>query len=311
MRFLRAQAFLATAVVTLALQGCDDPVQRTDLRPAGPPDVLTVLVMDDPIGFLYETATFCKANDDKAPTLVGVSDFTTLTICPEAGPVTGAVPQGWYARVMFDELLDPDVEELLPVDPMDPDTTYTGSLLRTQPVTLTCAGATVAYDGWYAPNGNNVSWPLGPSLVIVPLEFVATSAECSLMLKDTITDKDGNQVPMDQRGPFTWEIGALEVVGTDPESGSEIAADAQVGIFFNAPLDPATVTEGTDVVIAGPGAAGATVSVSGTDILIDPPGGAWTTGAYTVTIPTTATITDERGGVLTLAEDLVIDFTIP
>ena len=314
MRFLRAQAFLATAVVTLGLQACDDPVQRTDLRPAGPPDVLTVVVMNDPVQFLYETATFCRQNDDKVPTLVGTPDFATITVCPSDGPpamVTDAVPLGWYARVMFDELLDPEIEELVPEDPTDPETLYHGSISRSQPFVLTCGGVTETYDGYYTPNGNNVTWPLGPSLVVIPDGFIATGATCSLTLNDNITDKDGNPVPMDQRGPYEWQVGALAIAGSDPEpGGAEIATDGQIAIFFNAPLDDTTVTEGTDVVLTGPGVAGATVSVSGTDILVDPPAAGWSAGDYTVTIPMTATINDARGGTLTLAEDYVIDFTV-
>src|SRR5690606_23981306 len=114
----------------------------------------------------------------------------------------GAEPTSWYVRVMFDELLDPSVEEL--VDVLDPVTMlptgqFVGSLLNTQPVVLRCdndgdgAGAPVeiAYNGYYSPSGNRVTWPLGPSLVIQPIEprDVATSATCTVELKDNFTDK--------------------------------------------------------------------------------------------------------------------------
>jgi hypothetical protein len=332
MRFLRAQAFLATALVTLGLHGCDDPVQRTDLRPAGPPDLLTVLVMNDADFLLYERATYCKANDDKAPTLVAASDFSTLTICPEEGPIMDAVPEIWYLRLMFDELLDPAVEELLPVDPMDPDTTYYGSLARTQPVILRCGTTTVPYDGWYAPNGNNVTWPLGPSLVIMPdHSMIATGDTCSVEVKDTVVDKEGNQVPMDQRGPHDFGVAALRIVASDPPEATppdpapEVSPDTVVVIDFNASLDP-SVDDTQDVVTEEGGAplAGEVVSVSGASILVEGPvvddAGTpgdpsddfrtWPAGDYTVTIPVAATITDIRGGGLVLAAPYVIAFTV-
>jgi hypothetical protein len=228
---------------------------------------------------------------------------------------------------MFDELLDPDIEDLMPIDPMDPDTIFEGSLARTQPFTLTCDGAPVPYDGYYQPNGNNVTWPLGPSLVVIPDDFVATSAMCSLMLKDNIVDKDGNPVPMDQRGPYTWTVEGLAIVATDPEpGGAEISADGAIVISFNAPLDDTSV-DAADVVVetaAGAPVAGAIVSVEGSDIVVygpivddagtpgDPSDDfqTWAAGDYVVTVPTGATFADIRGGTLTTAEDLVIEFTV-
>ena len=94
----------------LALGACSDPELNTDLRTEGPPEVLAVLVATDASFMLYETATYCKPGDEFRPTLVGLPDFTTLQVCPEDGdpdPVVDAYPDGWYIRIMFDELLDP------------------------------------------------------------------------------------------------------------------------------------------------------------------------------------------------------------
>src|SRR5262249_29118517 len=136
---------------------------------------------------LPETATYCRAGDVKRPGLVGLPDFTTTEACPETladpadtnGTAQG-VPPVWYARVVFDELLDPNVEELGP-DPNDPTITI-GSIKNTKPVSLKCGGVDVPYDGYYAPNGNKVSWPLGPNIFVTPDDptSVKTGQSCEL-----------------------------------------------------------------------------------------------------------------------------------
>jgi len=152
----RNASAIFTMAGALAFGACTDPVQRTDLRPPGPPEVLTVLAMNDQAGGLIETATFCKTNDEKRPGIVGLPDFSTQQVCDDdlskpADEVTDAVPTSWYARVEFDRLLDPNVEDLIPIldpDTMQPTGTSTGSLAMTQPVTLKCGGVDVPYDGY-------------------------------------------------------------------------------------------------------------------------------------------------------------------
>jgi hypothetical protein len=225
--------------------GCDAPEATTDLRPEGDPEVLAVLVMNDPDSFFVETATFCAPDDPKRPGLVGTPCPTcpfAVQICDDdlsvpAEPVSdattgGAVPTAWYVRVMFDELLDPDVEELIDIlDPvtMLPTGQFTGTLLNTQPVVLTCNGVTIPYDGYYSPSGNRVTWPLGPSLVIQPLELrdIATSADCSIQIRDNFTDKQGFVVPEDQRGTageYAFQVSALAFAGTSPRPGGKICS---------------------------------------------------------------------------------------
>jgi hypothetical protein len=254
----------AVLVGTLALVACEDPEARTDLRPAGDPEVLSVLVMNDAAGGLIETATFCKTGDVKRPTLVGLPDFTTTQVCADdvsmpATEVEDAVPTGWFARVMFDELLDPDVEDLIPI--LDPDTmqetgTFSGSLAQTQPLTLTCGGNAVQYDGYYNPSGNNVTWPLGPSLFFAPTDptTVATGSECEVGIKESVTDKDGNLVPDTQRSGYKFKIAPLTFLGStpapaeDPAAPETISADAPVVVTTNAFIN-ATTLEGAEVTI--------------------------------------------------------------
>src|SRR6185312_10559035 len=111
------------------------------------------------------------------------------------------------------------------VDAMgQPTGTYTGTLKNTQPVTLKCESVTgsglvdVPYDGYYSPSGNSISYPLGPSLVIIPNDptVVATNSECQITLKSNITDKEGNQVPADQIGPYKFKIAPVQVLVIDP-----------------------------------------------------------------------------------------------
>jgi hypothetical protein len=241
----------------LGLAGCDDAVQSTDLRSEGPPDVLAVLVMTDAVSGLVESATYCRPNDEKRPSQVGLPDFTTTQVCPAelseaADEVTNALPDGWYVRIMFDELLDPEIETLTEI--IDPDTgeatdTYVGSIATTKPVTLECESVNggmveVDYDGYYSPSGNRITWPLGPSLVVKPNDptLIATASQCEITINDNVTDKAGNPVAADQRGPYKFSVAPIEVLAIEPEDGSEVdAAITQVdGVFvqFNTFVDP-------------------------------------------------------------------------
>jgi hypothetical protein len=240
----------------LALVGCTDPAQKTDLRPAGPPEVLAVLVMNDAAGNLSEGATFCKIGDSFRPGLDNTIDGVGHQLCPDdlsmgVDELTDANPTNWYVRVMFDELLDPNIEDLVPIlDDTGMDTgTVMGTLANTQPFTLQCqsvnGGALVdiPYDGYYSPAGNKITWPVGPSLVIIPNEpaRVATQSECQITLKDNIKDKDGNPVPADQRGPYKFKIAPVQVIAADtsPADGDSVdAIAAGVDLTFNTPVDP-------------------------------------------------------------------------
>src|SRR5687768_4918511 len=198
---LKTQGAFA-AIGAIGLIACGDPEARTDLRPEGDPEVLAVLVLNDSVSGLYEEATYCAPGDEKRPGLVGRPDFTTTQICPDdvnapAPMLTDASPDTFYVRVMFDELLDPNIEDLIEVldDDGQPTGTFEGSLARTQPVTLRCTGVDgamhdVPYDGYYSPSGNSVTWPLGPSLVIRQAGevIVPTNSMCEITLKDNIVD---------------------------------------------------------------------------------------------------------------------------
>src|SRR2546430_141561 len=127
----RRRAMLTASVSLMGAAACSDPSEQTDLRPDGPPEVLAVLVLDDPSG-VVETATFCKTQgpgdgaqgvgDPKRPTLVDLPEFAgTTQVCPDdlkmpASEVMDASPTAWYVRVVFDELLDPSVEDLVPIN---------------------------------------------------------------------------------------------------------------------------------------------------------------------------------------------------
>jgi hypothetical protein len=248
----RTQGLLAATACVLIFGACSDPEERSDLRPSGAPEVLTVLVSND-AGGVSEPATFCKASDNKRPGLVpaaitaGVGD---PQVCPDdlmmgAAEVEDAVPLSWYVRVQFDELLNPDIEELLQIPDSD---LFEGSLAKSQPVVLSCGGVNVPYDGYYNPSGNNITWPLGPSLFIAPLDAttIPTGSECTLMLKpDVIIDKDGEKVPAAQVGPYTFKIAKMALVETDPGEPRDAAKPDTV-----APEDPLLVTFNAQVDVA-------------------------------------------------------------
>jgi hypothetical protein len=172
-----------------------------------------------------------------------------------ASEVDDAVPLSWYVRVQFDELLNPDIEELVPIAGSD---LFEGSLAKSQPVVLSCGGVNVAYDGYYNPSGNNITFPLGPSLFIAPtpdaITTIPTGSACTLMLKaDVIVDKDGEHVPAAQVGPYAFKIAGMELLTAAPapprdatKPGTVAPEDPEV-LTFNAQvdvasLDPALVT---------------------------------------------------------------------
>lgn len=261
----RSRGYVLAAAAVFATGACNDPEQNTDLRPAGPPEVLAVLVATDASAFLYESATYCAPNDEKRPTRVGLPDFTLQQICDDdvsapASMVTDAYPDGWYIRIMFDELLDPNIEELTEI--LDPDTgmgtdTFSGSIAGTQPVKLECESigggfVEVAYDGYYNPAGNAITWPLGPSLVIKPnnpLE-VATGKMCRITINENVVDKSGEAVRSEQRGPYPFKIAPIQILATDPADGDDVDAftifNDGVYVTFNTYVDPASFCdEGT------------------------------------------------------------------
>lgn len=284
-----ATTLVAATFGVLAIAACAEEAQRTALRPAGPPEVLAVLVANDPSTY-GEVATFCKLDDDKRPGEVGLIDISTIQVCdPDlavgAEPVTDADPLSWRVRIMFDELLDPGIEELIPLRDSTGKLTGTsrGSIANTHPVELVCGGAPVAYDGYYTPSGNALTWPLGPALVIVPLDptAIAGGTACTVTINAAVTDKEGNEVPAagdplgDQRGPYTFAIADIALAETspggitDPTTRPIIAPGSPVTFRFNALIDPASFTTADIRVFRGVGAdcTGGTL-VASTDVAL-------------------------------------------
>jgi hypothetical protein len=262
----RSQGHLAATACVLAFGACSDPEQSSGLRPDGPPEILSVLVANDTDG-IAEEATFCKMGDSKRPGLVPANPLGPSQVCPanlsdgvpEAADV---IPSGWYVRLMFDELLNPDIEDLIE---LPGGGLFGGSLMRSQPVTLTCNGVNVNYSGYYNPSGNNISWALGPSLFIQPLMFfpdpalpadtpledftVPSGSTCQVSIKpDVIVDKDGNKVPVDQRGPYGFKLAAMAFVASAPAHLKDrtkpvtLKTDTPVVIRLNAPVKDGSLT---------------------------------------------------------------------
>lgn len=249
------------------LVGCTDPDQPTDLRKNGPPSVTTVMVMSDlTADRLLETATFCRTGDEKRPGLVGLPDIRVIQVCPEdlaqpapdEGNAEGAPPV-WFARIVFDELLDPAIEDLVPV--IDEDTGNQigtlGTLKNTQPVTLKCGPDSaslvdVPYDGYYVPNGNRLSWPLGPALYIQPLDAasVPTDATCTVSVKDNVHNKAGQQVT--SKRDFQFKLAPMALLSSDPDPADSengdllVDLDATVDLSFTAAPKLSTVIKTAD-----------------------------------------------------------------
>ncbi len=159
----RATWFVASTLGVFTVAACTEVTQQTSLRPAGPPEVLAVMIANDPTAY-GEVATYCKLDDDKRPGEVGLIDTSTIQVCdPDlavgADEVTDADPLSWHVRIMFDELLDPNIEELIPLHDSMGNLTGTsrGSIANTHPVELVCGGVDVPYDGYYSPSGNRLT----------------------------------------------------------------------------------------------------------------------------------------------------------
>ena len=251
----RGRYALAAAAFAAVSGGCTDPAQRTDIRSNGPVNVLAVMIMDDAVNGLAESATYCRANDDKRPSLVGLPDGSTHQICPADGSlvmdgVNDAYPQGWFVRIMFDELIDPSIEDLTPIldDNGNPTGTYSGSIAGSHPVELKCTGVSgamvdIPYDGYYSPAGNNITWPVGPSIVVKPNlpATVPTNSKCQVTLNDVIREKghSDHDVPADERGPFPFEIAPIIVASISPTDMTSLdAVDAGMDVLFNTLIDP-------------------------------------------------------------------------
>ena len=254
----------AAAFAGAVLVGCSDPDLPTDLRTSGPPNVTVVTVMSDQetaidpnpqgIGRIVETATYCRIGDNKRPSIVGLPDIRTITVCPEdlskpaeENGTAGAVPPSWFVRIVFDKLLDAKIEDLVPV--LDANGIQTGTIgtfrgpNMTQPVTLQCNGVDVPYDGYYVPNGNRQSWALGPALFVTPMSAtsVPTGASCKVSIKDVVHNKAGESVPTDQRD-YTFKILPMKLRFSVPDPGDgepgKIAQDptAPINFFFTGAL---------------------------------------------------------------------------
>jgi Bacterial Ig-like domain len=253
-RLVCAHAFVL-AMSTAAMAGCSDEGNESELDSEGPPRV-TVVTVSAGGG---EVPAYC----------VGPEADKISVVCLDANgdyafdgtqPVETS-PGGWQVRLVFNELLDPDrAEELVVVrDPNNPgeperdqygNPVLRGTLVSSQPVTLTCNGAPIAYDGYYNPSGNHLSVPPGPSLVVQALEVAPTSATCQVEVVQGqsapgfgVFDKRGNPVSAPDRGPFTFRTEALAIAGVSPASDLEgVALDIAPLVSFNAPLDPDTLS---------------------------------------------------------------------
>lgn len=258
--FVAAGAFMGALFA-----GCGDPDLPTDLRTSGPPNVTAVTVMSDletsidpdsektgGLDRYLEDATFCRLNDDKRPGLVGLADIRIIQVCPvdlnakamDEG-IAAAAPPVWFVRVVFDKLLDPTIEDLEPVLDENgmPTGTSFGTLKNTQPVTLQCNGVDIAYDGYYVPNGNKESWPLGPDLFIQPITptDAPTGATCTVAVKDNVHNKGGQSVPPEQRS-YTFKLAPMSFRFSSPapddKNDGTLAVDPRtpIELFFTAEL---------------------------------------------------------------------------
>lgn len=332
MRSFRTWSALTAAVVPLALAAaCSDPNLRSNLDTSGPPDVSMVSVFSESAidsGYVCDTgdalgeaATYCSQSADVRVSIGWCPEARDDTGAPIAGnrptdTVMDAVPDLWHVRVVFSELLDPSIEDLKQEDrdgDGKPDDVMYGHINGTKPFTLTCGGENVDYDGFYDPTGNDLSCPPGPALIVGPTDFtVATgTADCELTIKDNVTDKDGNPVAADQRGPFKFGVAPMALLATSPEDTQEgVDPTLPIDIQFNAPIDDASVTATNLTLKAGATAVTFTAAVSAADptvLELTPDAPLDDNTTYTLTID--SGLADIKGGELTLDAPVTVTFT--
>jgi hypothetical protein len=343
--FRRALGLLAASAPLAFAVACADPELKSDLVTEGPPEVTEVNVLSESAIFSYfngslvagEAATFCRVGEEYKvnPLYCPLERDDTLKPIPgqrEAAPVTDVHPYGvalgmedltsqqllpnWHVRFIFDELLDGDVEDVIDVG----DGVMYGTIAETQPVTLSCNDVDLAYDGFYDPAGNHLSYPPGPALVVQVTDFIATGTSCQVSLKDgAVTDQDGTPVPSDQLGPYDFQIAPLSVYSTDPADASEgVDPAATFLIEMNAPIDLATVESAITFTEMGGGAVGFEVRYAPVDpedpaagtidnIVELVPASLAPMTTYVVTID--SGIADTEGGTLTLEAPIPTTFT--
>lgn len=319
----RTQGILAVGLGFAAV-ACSDPEIRTDLRPDGPPEVLALLAQSQVD--LGETAVFCKYDgetlDPKAPGFVGDPVTGGSVVCPPtraeftAGN-TGAPNFAFAIRVMFDELLEGDkVETLDCVTGDDGIEICSGSLATTQPLGITCGAAgsetVLPYEGYYVPNGNRVSFPVGPSIYALP-DFdgtaFATGTPCRVTIDGTkVQDKEGNSVDAGQSA-IDFSFAELALIGVEPPDGNGVVIQPSgaAEFIFNASIDDASLDPATEVRLVDangtvvPFAAEVDDFNATADAIYVYPTGTWRPGTYTASITAGASFMEVNGGTIDFA----------
>jgi hypothetical protein len=197
-------------------------------------------------------------------------------------PVSDVRPLRWSARVVFKELLDPDIETI--------DGVGDGHIEGNDPFTVTCGDKPVAYEGFYDPSGNHETTPIGPALVISAVAQPAAPAAtaCRIAINpDKIHDKDGNAAPTDVAFAFT--LAPLHARASAPEAGAtNVDPTAVVTVTLNSNVDAATLAGNVSITAgAVPVPAAASVSQNDPAIIMIDPGASLASGTtYTVTLNT-------------------------
>lgn len=256
-------------LAVLSLGGCAEPeLEQPELRPSGPPDVLNVVIARgwSPSALMLEESTYCRPGDTQRPARVALPDLSVAQVCPDdvSQPVEEfrrAYPASWYARIVFDELLDLTPSEL--EEPGRP-VLYRRLAAESQdrPVRMQCNGVEVPYVHGYLDKGNRATWPMAPSIKVSPVSpaMVPAGAHCEIVIeREIVRDKSG--VPPADVGPFAFQIAPIEIVvpdgaarapyGTTGPVPTLAAGNPPFRIDFNHFLDPSSLVASSVRVFRG------------------------------------------------------------
>ncbi|MCG9968814.1 Ig-like domain-containing protein [Pelotomaculum terephthalicicum JT] len=145
-------------------------------------------------------------------------------------------------------------------------------------------------------------------VVLTPQAKLGYGAQYTVTVSTAVADKDGNHLSADCIWSFTTTPSVIFYSPPDGVESYEIDTDAELTLGFVNPIDPASISDGADVILeqigtlGNPTAGGAKAACSyrfngdGTELVITPDQELANGGHYKITVP--SKLTDKQGNAL-------------